>query len=182
MKGEYVSVFTVSVLSIACCAPITCRVCWSSWSTAALGVASEKVYHISCVPNMSLHSHICLNYVCFCPLPLSPVVGKVEKYINSKWQKIPAEDRLKMTKLDGQVWISLYNLLLKEDCQRKYDFNNFNKSQLLKVRFEALAAWFSLSSVNFSSFLLDISCKLKLRKCVNARSLSSNNISDLLTC
>uniref|UniRef100_A0A4W6CHM1 Zinc finger, MYND-type containing 10 n=1 Tax=Lates calcarifer TaxID=8187 RepID=A0A4W6CHM1_LATCA len=59
--------------------------------------------------------------------------GKVEKYINSKWQKIPAEDRLKMTKLDGQVWISLYNLLLKEDCQRKYDFNNFNKSQLLKV-------------------------------------------------
>lgn len=38
-----------------------------------------------------------------------------------------------MTKLDGQVWISLYNLLLKEDCQRKYDFNSFNKSQLLKV-------------------------------------------------
>ncbi|GLD69372.1 nitrogen permease regulator 2-like protein [Lates japonicus] len=60
--------------------------------------------------------------------------GKVEKYINSKWQKIPAEDHLKMTKLDGQVWISLYNLLLKEDCQRKYDFNNFNKSQLLKLR------------------------------------------------
>uniref|UniRef100_A0A4W6CHC0 Zinc finger MYND domain-containing protein 10 n=1 Tax=Lates calcarifer TaxID=8187 RepID=A0A4W6CHC0_LATCA len=64
----------------------------------------------------------------------SPWSRKVEKYINSKWQKIPAEDRLKMTKLDGQVWISLYNLLLKEDCQRKYDFNNFNKSQLLKLR------------------------------------------------
>ncbi|XP_019118478.2 zinc finger MYND domain-containing protein 10 isoform X1 [Larimichthys crocea] len=60
--------------------------------------------------------------------------GQVEKYINSRWQKIPVEDRLKMTKLDGQVWISLYNLLLKEDCQRKYDFNSFNKSQLLKLR------------------------------------------------
>ncbi|XP_049895197.1 zinc finger MYND domain-containing protein 10 [Epinephelus moara] len=60
--------------------------------------------------------------------------GEVEKYISGRWQKIPAEDRLKMTKLDGQVWISLYNLLLKEDCQRKYEFNNFNKNQLLKLR------------------------------------------------
>ncbi|KAM4613699.1 zinc finger MYND domain-containing protein 10 [Polymixia lowei] len=60
--------------------------------------------------------------------------GEVEKYINGKWQKIPMEDHLKMTKLDGQVWIALYNLLLKEDCQRKYDFNNFNKNQILKLR------------------------------------------------
>ncbi|XP_076605832.1 zinc finger MYND domain-containing protein 10 isoform X2 [Chaetodon auriga] len=60
--------------------------------------------------------------------------GKVEKHINGRWQKIPAEDHLKMTKVDGQVWISLHNLLLKEDCQRKYDFNNFNKNQLLKLR------------------------------------------------
>ncbi|KAK5912632.1 hypothetical protein CesoFtcFv8_002485 [Champsocephalus esox] len=60
--------------------------------------------------------------------------GEVEKYINGRWQRIPGEDRLKMTKLDGQVWISLYNLLLKEDCQRKYDFNNYNKNQLLKLR------------------------------------------------
>ncbi|XP_077458764.1 zinc finger MYND domain-containing protein 10 [Stigmatopora argus] len=60
--------------------------------------------------------------------------GDIEKYINGKWQKIPEEDHLKMTKLDGQVWISLHNLLLKEDCQRKYDFNSFNKSQLLKLR------------------------------------------------
>uniref|UniRef100_A0A3Q3SGZ8 Zinc finger MYND domain-containing protein 10 n=1 Tax=Mastacembelus armatus TaxID=205130 RepID=A0A3Q3SGZ8_9TELE len=60
--------------------------------------------------------------------------GEIEKYINGKWQKIPVEDHLKMTKLDGQVWISLYNLLLKEDCQRKYDFHSFNKNQLLKLR------------------------------------------------
>nr|XP_019957103.1 PREDICTED: zinc finger MYND domain-containing protein 10 [Paralichthys olivaceus] len=60
--------------------------------------------------------------------------GELEKYINCKWQKISADDHLKMTKLDGQVWISLLNLLLKEDCQRKYDFNSFNKNQLLKLR------------------------------------------------
>ncbi|XP_016891870.1 zinc finger MYND domain-containing protein 10 isoform X2 [Cynoglossus semilaevis] len=60
--------------------------------------------------------------------------GDVEKYINNRWQQIPVEDHLKMTKQDGQVWISLYNLLLREDCRRKYDFNTFNKSQLLKLR------------------------------------------------
>ncbi|CAL8353935.1 unnamed protein product [Gadus morhua 'NCC'] len=60
--------------------------------------------------------------------------GKVEKYMNGTWQKIPPEDHLKMSKLDGQVWLSLYNLLLKEDCQRKYDFNNFNKNTILKLR------------------------------------------------
>lgn len=77
----------------------------------------------------------CSVSVKMCCLPLSPPAGGVEKYMNGKWQKIPPEDNLKMTKLDGQVWLALYNLLLKEDCQRKYDFNNFNKNQLLKVMF-----------------------------------------------
>lgn len=70
------------------------------------------------------------------PTNSSPValrLGALEKYIDGRWQKIPPEDSLKITKLDGQLWISLFNLLLKEDCQRKYDFNNFNKSQILKV-------------------------------------------------
>lgn len=64
---------------------------------------------------------------------LSLTVGEVEKYINGRWQTISVENHLTMTKLDGQVWISLYNLLLKENCQRKYEFNNYNKNQLLKV-------------------------------------------------
>ncbi|XP_028679864.1 zinc finger MYND domain-containing protein 10 [Erpetoichthys calabaricus] len=60
--------------------------------------------------------------------------GKLEKYMDGRWYEVPAEDHLKMTKLDGQVWIALYNLLLRPECQQKYDFNNFNKTQLLKLR------------------------------------------------
>ncbi|XP_006631200.2 zinc finger MYND domain-containing protein 10 [Lepisosteus oculatus] len=60
--------------------------------------------------------------------------GELEKYMDGKWHQIPREDHLKMTKLDGQVWIALYNLLLRSECQRKYDFNSFNKTQLLKLR------------------------------------------------
>lgn len=60
--------------------------------------------------------------------------GQVEKYMDGTWKEIPVEDQLKMTKLDGQVWIALYNLLLSESCQQKYEFNNHNKNQLLKLR------------------------------------------------
>lgn len=68
----------------------------------------------------------------------------MKKYINGRWQTIPVEDHVKMTKLDGQVWICLYNLLLKEDCRRKYDFNSFNKNQLLKVLLNACSGTRSL--------------------------------------
>ncbi|XP_026581183.1 zinc finger MYND domain-containing protein 10 [Pseudonaja textilis] len=60
--------------------------------------------------------------------------GKLKKFENGSWYEVAPEDRMKMTKLDGQVWLALYNLLLSPECQRKYEFNNFNKGQLLKLR------------------------------------------------
>uniref|UniRef100_A0A8C6VT70 Zinc finger MYND-type containing 10 n=1 Tax=Naja naja TaxID=35670 RepID=A0A8C6VT70_NAJNA len=60
--------------------------------------------------------------------------GKLKKFENGSWYEVAPEDRMKMTKLDGQVWLALYNLLLSPECQRKYEFNNFNKGQLLKVQ------------------------------------------------
>ncbi|XP_044307133.1 zinc finger MYND domain-containing protein 10 [Varanus komodoensis] len=60
--------------------------------------------------------------------------GKLKKFEDGAWYEVPYEDHVKITKLDGQVWIALYNILLSSECQRKYNFNNFNKSQLLKLR------------------------------------------------
>ncbi|NXN17364.1 ZMY10 protein, partial [Indicator maculatus] len=60
--------------------------------------------------------------------------GKFKKFENGTWHVVPPEDQVKMTKLDGQVWLALLNLLLNPECQRKYHFNGFNKSQLLKLR------------------------------------------------
>ncbi|CAH2312555.1 zinc finger MYND domain-containing 10 [Pelobates cultripes] len=59
--------------------------------------------------------------------------GQLQKYESGRWFPVPAEDQLKMTKLDGQAWIALYNLLLRPECQRKYNINNFTKGQLLKL-------------------------------------------------
>ncbi|XP_043934101.1 zinc finger MYND domain-containing protein 10 [Protopterus annectens] len=60
--------------------------------------------------------------------------GQLQKYSDGRWHTVTSEDRLKMTKLDGQVWIALYNLLLRTECQQKYDINSFTKNQLLKLR------------------------------------------------
>nr|XP_041574717.1 zinc finger MYND domain-containing protein 10 isoform X3 [Taeniopygia guttata] len=59
--------------------------------------------------------------------------GKLKKFENGTWHVVPPEDQVKITKLDGQVWLALLNLLLSPECQRKYRFDGFNKSQLLKV-------------------------------------------------
>lgn len=71
--------------------------------------------------------------------PWSPVFfcpsGKFKKFENGTWHVVPPEDQLKMTKLDGQVWLALLNLLLSPECQHKYHFDGFNTSQLLKVGF-----------------------------------------------
>jgi len=61
-------------------------------------------------------------------------VGTLEKYTEGRWRPVLPEDQLKLNKHDGQVWMALLNLILKPDCQRKYNFNSFNKGQLLKVR------------------------------------------------
>lgn len=60
--------------------------------------------------------------------------GTLKKFENDEWYEVPPEDQAKMTKLDGQVWLALLNLLLSPECQHKYHFDSFNKSQLLKLR------------------------------------------------
>lgn len=60
--------------------------------------------------------------------------GKSEKFFDGKWTVVPPSDRMLMTKTEGQVWLSLYNLMLEPDCRRKYQFNTFNKNELLKLR------------------------------------------------
>ncbi|NXX55956.1 ZMY10 protein, partial [Scopus umbretta] len=59
---------------------------------------------------------------------------KLKKFENGTWHVVPPEDQVKMTKLDGQVWLALLNLLLSPECRCKYHFDGFNKSQLLKLR------------------------------------------------
>ncbi|XP_074054129.1 zinc finger MYND domain-containing protein 10 [Macrotis lagotis] len=60
--------------------------------------------------------------------------GQLKRFEEGRWQIVTAQDYPRLTKLDGQVWIALYNLLLSPQCQPKYNITNFNKNQLLKLR------------------------------------------------
>jgi len=60
-------------------------------------------------------------------------LGQLEKYFDNKWTVVAAEDRFKLTKIEGQVWLALYQLLMNEDCQHKYELNPYRKNVILKV-------------------------------------------------
>ncbi|KAI0223920.1 Zinc finger MYND domain-containing protein 10 [Lamellibrachia satsuma] len=60
--------------------------------------------------------------------------GVLKKYIDNKWQEIDGADRFKLTKIEGQVWLSLFQLLMSDECQKKYELNSYRKNVILKLR------------------------------------------------
>ncbi|XP_028397548.1 zinc finger MYND domain-containing protein 10-like [Dendronephthya gigantea] len=60
--------------------------------------------------------------------------GKLLKFIDGKWKRLPDSERLHITKNEGQVWLSLFHLLMDPECRRKYELNTYNKTQILKLR------------------------------------------------
>lgn len=67
-----------------------------------------------------------------CVENVSFLSGGRERY-DDKWVPVADGERLKLSKVEGQVWLTLYQLLLNESCQKKYEFSNSNKATLLKV-------------------------------------------------
>jgi hypothetical protein len=61
------------------------------------------------------------------------IKGKFFKYIDNKWKLVPSSERFQLSKIEGQVWISLYELILNPQCLSKYDYTDYKKNQILKV-------------------------------------------------
>jgi hypothetical protein len=60
--------------------------------------------------------------------------GTLMRHIEGKWQKISSEDRYLMPKIEGQVWLALYQLLLSPHCLQKYEYTDYNKNRITKLR------------------------------------------------
>ncbi|XP_008051600.1 zinc finger MYND domain-containing protein 10 isoform X2 [Carlito syrichta] len=60
--------------------------------------------------------------------------GKLQQFEVGHWQTVAPSEQQKLSKLDGQVWIALYNLLLSPEARARYCLTNFAKGQLLKLR------------------------------------------------
>ncbi len=56
----------------------------------------------------------------------------MERYEEGRWGGV--EDRVRLGKMEGQVWIMLYKLLMDQQCQQRYEFTSASKSTILQVR------------------------------------------------
>ncbi|XP_053753839.1 zinc finger MYND domain-containing protein 10 isoform X4 [Panthera pardus] len=59
--------------------------------------------------------------------------GKLQQFEGGHWQTVAPSEQQKLSKLDGQVWIALYNLLLSHEARARYCLTSFAKGQLLKI-------------------------------------------------
>jgi predicted Zn-ribbon and HTH transcriptional regulator len=54
-----------------------------------------------------------------------------EMYENSRWVKVI---NARLPKLEGQVWIALYNLFMNQDTTKRYEITEYRRSNLLRLR------------------------------------------------
>eukprot|EP01084_Bolivina_argentea_P292451 502760_1 len=68
-----------------------------------------------------------------------PWTKKSEKGISkfdgtNKFIKIDKNNMFRLTKIEGELWLSIYNLLLDKICANKYELNGFRKNEILKLK------------------------------------------------
>ena len=56
------------------------------------------------------------------------------KYTNHNWKEVLPINLLKVTKIEGQIWIMFYYYLAKTNLRERYHINTFRKSQILRIR------------------------------------------------
>ncbi|XP_053454392.1 zinc finger MYND domain-containing protein 10 isoform X3 [Nycticebus coucang] len=78
--------------------------------------------------------------------------GKLQQFESGRWQTVAPSEQQKLSKLDGQVWITLYNLLLSPGAQARYCLTSFAKGQLLKHLTHTCHNW---TSLQLRAFLTD---------------------------
>ncbi|XP_058534487.1 zinc finger MYND domain-containing protein 10 isoform X5 [Ochotona princeps] len=59
--------------------------------------------------------------------------GKLQRFEGGRWHTVAPSEQQKLSKLDGQVWLALYNLLLSPEARSHYCLTSFAKGQLLKI-------------------------------------------------
>ena len=60
--------------------------------------------------------------------------NKLFKYWDGKWHLVPSGERIKLTKTETQLWLIIIQLLLAPNCQRRYEYNEFKKNSILRLR------------------------------------------------
>eukprot|EP00347_Sterkiella_histriomuscorum_P019773 403340343 len=62
------------------------------------------------------------------------IKGETEKFEDQKWQVVAPGEQGRVTKIEAQVWLTIYNMFLSQDTNRKYEITSFRKANLLRLR------------------------------------------------
>lgn len=60
--------------------------------------------------------------------------GEDEKFEDQKWKVIESHERGRLPKIEAQLWLTIYNLFMTPESNRKYELTTFRKSNLLRLR------------------------------------------------
>ena len=60
--------------------------------------------------------------------------GDFQVYEDGQWRQVAKNDLPRVTKLQAQAWLILYNLLLDPESQRKYQIDEHRKEAILTIR------------------------------------------------
>lgn len=64
-------------------------------------------------------------------------MGQLMKFSDQQWSTVPYSDQFRLTRLEGNLWICIYNIMSSPICRQKYKVDEFRRSSILKVD------WFS---------------------------------------
>ena len=60
--------------------------------------------------------------------------GETEKWEDSKWIHVPENETQRLTKIEAQIWLTIYNIFLSSSAGRTYEITSFRKDTLLRLR------------------------------------------------
>lgn len=60
--------------------------------------------------------------------------GVIEKFEDQAWEKVADEDIGQLPKLHSQLWLTIYNLVMDNECRSRYSLTSFRKDNLLRLR------------------------------------------------
>eukprot|EP00474_Spongospora_subterranea_P004847 CRZ05305.1 hypothetical protein [Spongospora subterranea] len=60
--------------------------------------------------------------------------GKVEKFSDQEWRPVQGNDQFKLTRLEGNIWIAIYNFTMSPTCRQKFELDEYRLETLLKLK------------------------------------------------
>merc|ERR1719482_76874 len=60
--------------------------------------------------------------------------GNIEKFEDHQWERVEADDEGRLPKLQTQVWLAIYNLVMDQECRTRYELTSIRRENLLRLR------------------------------------------------